>query len=93
MGLTNNEILKFGVDTLTFIIEGLNKIIDATSGINGVAKSITSLGVAIAGLKLGKSLLTKGFEGVFGMAGGYTETRTKNPDGSFTVIRQPMKKG
>jgi hypothetical protein len=57
MGLANNEILKGAVDTLTFFIEGINKIIDGVSGGNGLIKALTSLITVIGGLKLGRSLL------------------------------------
>ena len=57
MGLTNNEILKFGVDFLTTVIEGLNNVTSAISGSNGLIKSVVSLGTVLGGLKLGKSIL------------------------------------
>lgn len=57
MGLANNEILKAGIDTLTFLLETLNKIIDAISGGNGLVKSVASLAVAFGGLKIGGNLI------------------------------------
>jgi hypothetical protein len=81
MGLTNNEILKGAVDFLADALEGINKLIAAISGGNGLIKSITSLGVAIGGLMTGKSLVsllfggaaTKGMGklgGMLGLSGG-----------------------
>lgn len=60
MGLANDEAIKFGVDTLTKILETINNIIDAISGGNGLVKSITSIGMAIGAFKVGKSLLGEG---------------------------------
>jgi hypothetical protein len=57
MGLANNEILKGAVDTLTFIIDGVNKLTDALSGGNGLVKSIISLITVVGALKLGKNVL------------------------------------
>ena len=57
MGLANNEILKFGVNLLTGLLESINKIIDTISGGNGLIKSVVSLGLAIAGLALGGKVL------------------------------------
>ena len=58
MGLANNEILKGAVDTLTFVIEGINSLTEAISGGNGLAKSIVSLTTVIAALKAGGSLFS-----------------------------------
>jgi hypothetical protein len=57
MGLANNTILKGAIDTLTFIIEGINKLTDALSGGNGLVKSIISLVTVVGALKLGKGLI------------------------------------
>lgn len=56
MGLANNEILKFFIDLLTGIIEGVNGVINVLSGGNGLIKSILSLGAAIGGLVLGSKM-------------------------------------
>ncbi len=58
MSLANNDILKLGVDTLTNFLNIVNKLIDGLSGGNGLIKSILSLSAALAGLKLGGSILT-----------------------------------
>lgn len=64
MGLANNEILKGGVDALTWVIESINKLIDIISGGNNTIKSvlnlITTLGALIAGRKMVGGLFTKG---------------------------------
>jgi hypothetical protein len=80
MGLANNEILKGAVDTLTFVIEGVNSLTEAISGGNGLAKSIVSLTTVIAALKTGGSLF-----GSFGMK------EIKQEDGSVIkkLVRLP----
>lgn len=57
MGLTNSEVIKFGVDLLTNFLTTVNKLIDGISGGNGLIKSILSLGIAFGGLKIGKNLI------------------------------------
>lgn len=57
MGLANNEVIKVAVDTLTGLLQTINKILDTVSGGSGVLKSALSILTAIGGLKLGKSLL------------------------------------
>ena len=71
MGLANNEVLKAGVDALTWVLETVNKLTDAISGGNGLAKSITNLMTVVGALKLGKGILDKsnfggGVRGAFG---------------------------
>lgn len=60
MGLANNEVIKVAVDTLTTLLQTINKILDTVSGGSGVLKSTLSIFAAIGGLKLGKSLLSIG---------------------------------
>lgn len=60
MGLANNEVIKVAVDTLTALLQTINKILDTVSGGSGVLKSTLSILAAIGGLKLGKSLLSTG---------------------------------
>lgn len=60
MGLANNEVIKVAVDTLTSLLQTINKILDTVSGGSGVLKSTLSILAAIGGLKLGKSLLSTG---------------------------------
>ena len=74
MGLTNNEVIKVVVDTLTFLLQTINKILDTVSGGSGVLKSTLSILAAIGGLKLGKSLLSTGIgKMVDGREGGLVE--------------------
>lgn len=60
MGLSNNEILKFGVDLLTGLLEGINALTNGISGGNGLVKSLTSLVMVWGALKGGRSLLESG---------------------------------
>lgn len=60
MGLANNEVIKVAVDTLTTLLQTINKILDTVSGGSGVLKSTLSILTAIGALKLGKSLLFTG---------------------------------
>lgn len=60
MGLANNEVIKVVVDTLTTLLQTINKILDTVSGGSGVLKSTLSILTAIGALKLGKSLLFTG---------------------------------
>lgn len=53
MGLANSEIVKGGVDLLTWILETVNKLTEAFDGIGG---SIAKIGLAIAALRAGKGL-------------------------------------
>lgn len=74
MGLANNEVIKFAVDTLTVLLQTINKILDTVSGGSGVLKSTLSILAAIGGLKLGKSLLSTGIgKMVDGREGGLVE--------------------
>ena len=60
MSLANNEVIKFGVDLLTSVLDTVNNLTEALSGGNGLIKSVISLGVALGGLKLGKAALGGG---------------------------------
>lgn len=53
MGLANSEIVKGGVDLLTLLLEGVNKLTEAFDGVGG---SVAKIGLAIAALKTGKGL-------------------------------------
>ena len=53
MGLANNEIVKGGVDLLTWILETANKLTEAFDGIGG---SVAKIGLAIIALRTGKGL-------------------------------------
>ena len=62
MGLANNEVIKLGVDTLTGILETVNKLTESLSGGNGLVKSLVSLITVIGALKGGASI----FNSLFG---------------------------
>lgn len=62
MGLANQEVLKAAVDALTWILETINKVIDALSGGNGLSKSIITLMAVIGALVGGKALFKKIFD-------------------------------
>lgn len=59
MGLTNNVIIKGAVDTLTFLLTAVNKLIDGLSGGHGLIKSVMTLGAVWGGIKLGGNLVDK----------------------------------
>ena len=68
MGLANNEILKFGVDLLTGVLEAVNKLTEALSGGNGLIKSFVNLVAVVGALKGGSQLFGKLFgEGKIGI--------------------------
>jgi len=57
MGLFNSDLLKAGVETLTFLLETLNKIIDTLSGGSGIVKTfVTAMGL-LSAFKIGRGLL------------------------------------
>ena len=55
MGIADNKAIKVFIDGLTGIIEGLNKMLNLLSGGNGIIKSVASLGLVFAGLKIAKT--------------------------------------
>lgn len=59
MGLTNNVIIKGAVDSLTFLLTAVNRLIDGLSGGHGLIKSVMTLGAVWGGLKLGGNLVDK----------------------------------
>ena len=59
MGLADNDVIKFGVDLLTKLLETVNNLTDDLgSTVGGIAK----LGIAIAALKTGKNLFNSIFD-------------------------------
>lgn len=55
MGIANNQVIKAGVDTLKILLDLINKLTNSLGdGISGFLK----LGVAIAGLKIGKTVFS-----------------------------------
>lgn len=76
MGFANNDILKAGIDLLTFAIETINKLIDGISGGNGLVKSITSLIGIVGTLKMGKRIFESSDTlGIFGQIIGKTNKK------------------
>jgi hypothetical protein len=59
MGLANNDLIKVGVDLLTKLLETINSL---TDDLGGVVGGIAKLGIAIAGLKTGKSVFNAIFD-------------------------------
>ena len=62
MGLANDEVIKGGVTALTWLLETINKVIDALSGGNGLSKSIITLMAVIGALRGGSALFRKIFD-------------------------------
>lgn len=67
MGIANNEIVKWAVDTGTTILSTINEIIDKLSGGDGLAKAILSVVGAFAVFK-GAGAIVKGVFGNIGVA-------------------------
>ena len=65
MGLTNNVIIKGAVDSLTFLLTAVNKLIDGLSGGQGLIKSVMTLGAVWGGLKLGGGIMDKALASEF----------------------------
>ena len=80
MGLSNNTIIKGVIDLLTNFLNGINSLIDGLSGGNGLIKSILSLGIAIGGIKIGKSVFNK----ILGSIGAAFSNGGKQTGKSFT---------
>ena len=83
MGLADNDIIKFGVDLLTKLLETVNNL---TDDLGSTAGSIAKLGVAIAALKTGKNLFNSIFDitplkqklsEATGITGTFAQTLTK----------------
>lgn len=55
-GLLNQDILKFGIEVLTQILEFINKL---TKGFGGLTGTISKLGLLFGAFKLGQKLLSK----------------------------------
>ena len=62
MSIANSDVIKGVVDALTGLVQGINKVVNAVSGGNGLLKSIAAIGISVGGLKLGRSL----FNSIFG---------------------------
>jgi hypothetical protein len=59
MGLADNDVIKFVVDLLTKLLETVNNL---TDDLGSTAGGIAKLGIAIAGLKIGKSVFNAIFD-------------------------------
>ena len=75
MGITNDKLVKGAVDFATGFITQINKLVDGISGKNGLVQSITSLGIAFTGLKLGGKVINALMGGLGGLI---------DPQSSFT---------
>lgn len=58
MGLANSEIIKGVIDFLTKVLNTINEITEALSGSNGLIRSVFNALTLLAGLSLGKRVLT-----------------------------------
>ena len=67
MGITDNQIIKGGLDILTNLVEGINNLIETVSGGFGPLKSFLSLFTAFTGLKLGGGLVNRLIGGLGGL--------------------------
>ena len=67
MGITDNHFIKGGVDILTGLVDGVNKLINAVSGGFGPLKSFLSLATAFIGLKTGGRIINSLIGGLGGM--------------------------
>lgn len=55
MGIADNEIIKGAIDLLTNLLDSINKLTEELDGIPG---SLTRIGIALGGLKIGKEIST-----------------------------------
>lgn len=67
MGITDNQIIKGGLDILTNLVEGINDLIETVSRGFGPLKSFLSLFTAFIGLKLGGGLVNRLIGGLGGL--------------------------
>lgn len=71
MGIANSDLVKAGVDFLTLLLNGVNKLTDGfgllTGSVGGFISSILKLGLLIGGLNVGKSLIGGGIGGLGGL--------------------------
>lgn len=95
MGLANNEFLKFAIDSLTNVLEIVNKITNGVSGNNGLVKSITSLMTVFGALKGGGALLSRAFgeTGVGNIVKGLDKNGNKEVQKAGTNIGQGFVSG
>ena len=63
MGITNNQVIKFGIEALTRLLNVINKItgVAGNQGIGGLITAFSKLSVAFLGLRVGKAA----FNGLF----------------------------
>ena len=93
MGLANDEALKFGVDVLTKLLETINKVTDAISGGNGLAKSVVSLIGVMGALTAGKGLLNGTVIGgkVGGLAGKFGLSKDGKQPGAIKAYSKAIR--
>ena len=88
MGLANNEVIKFGVDSLTLLLDTVNNLLTAFSGNAGLTKAILSFGATWGGLKLGGKIL-----GRTGKGGILSSLFGKDPEKTSQELGKKAKKG
>jgi len=74
MGIANSDLIKAGVDFLTLLLNGVNKLTDGfgllTGSVGGFISSILKVGLLLGGLNLGKSLIGGGIGGIGSLLSG-----------------------
>ena len=85
MGLANSDLIKSAVDWLTELITKLNDFINGISNGNGVFKTFVTLMTTLAGMKLGKALLT----GTTGLLSGLMGIGNRKQGNNFKDIFSP----
>ena len=53
MGIADNEVIKGAIDLLTGLLDSINKL---TEKIDGIPGSLARIGIAVAGMKIGKEI-------------------------------------
>jgi hypothetical protein len=66
MGIADDELIKFGIDLLRGLLEGINKV---TGKLPGLVKSFANLALVFGALRTGKALLTNILNGISGAIG------------------------
>lgn len=94
MGLSNNQVIKAVIDSLTFLIDKLNKLLELIDKADitgtGLLKSFASLGAVFGGLKIGDSI----FKRMFANAGKiFRQEGTKAGQAMLAGIREGAQKG
>lgn len=85
LGITNSDLIKTGVDTLTTILQIINKL---TKGAGGLSTTFLRLGAAFGGIKLGKVLITsleRSFKNGESLGTGFAKEFTKGFKAEFNM--------